>query len=1068
MTAKPILILALLLLTLPGAFTPVRAERLPIRTFSSADGLASGFVDNIYRDSRGFMWFCTRNGLSRFDGARFVNYQIDESGTAVSVEAIFETRTGDYFVSTTSGTYWFRGDAVSNAGPTKLNAQLVSTNRGSFLQASDGTVWMSSSAVFRIDMIDGTPVLTEVDWKIPEKDSTNFDTYGIVQTPDLSLWLFSSWGLARKLPDGRMIVYQTDRRLYAGNGTVAMDTDTAGRIWISIGDSLLVLNPDPFGSVAAAGEVILRQLESSRRIVIRPGIAIEPPPPGTIIEYRLEDDLSVRRMYNDAAGNMWLTATGRLYKITDWLPTLYSTDQGLPESISRIADDIAGNIWIGGHTSLIRLDRGGLTTFGRADGAVGNRFASIGEDAAGNLLFANASASIARLEGNRIESAQLQSEATVEHLWTSRFMMVDRSDRLWLLTSNGLFRFDGASKFDQLKRGVPSRIYNVADGLKSDVLFQIFEDSRGDIWVSTRGPSTREVGLARLDKATDRFRTFDESGGFPPSKSASSYAEDRAGNIWFTFYEGGLARFDGSKFRIFEPGGEIPTALLTDLHVDRAGRLWVGSSVRGLLRVDDPTAAEPTFINFSTANGLTSNNVRTITEDLFGRIYLGTASGVDCLTPESGHVRHFSVNDGLAADFVVDSYRDRAGNIWFATNNGVSRLIPVPNERRTPPPIMISGLRIAGFDQSIEKLGTALVERGDLTHTENGLQIEFFGIDFHAGEVLRFQYKLDGVDQDWGPPTEQRSVTFANLSPGSYRFMVRAVASDGLSSARPAMVTFRILPPIWARWWFMTLVGIFVAGLVTAFYSYRLARLREVNSALEEARRAEEKLRHSREERLAELEQVRSRIATDLHDDIGASLTQIAILSEVAQAQSQNGGSEPLKQITNVSNELVGTMSDIVWSINPQKDHFSDLTQRMRRFASDVLSAKRIGLHFEASHETDSVILNSNIRREVFLVFKEAINNVVKHSGATRVEVIVGFELGEMRLLIRDDGNGFEFDAVDSSDGGNGVPSMKRRANAIAGRLEIDSAKESGTVIRLFVPIDRTTRMGGDGKETTL
>jgi signal transduction histidine kinase len=266
----------------------------------------------------------------------------------------------------------------------------------------------------------------------------------------------------------------------------------------------------------------------------------------------------------------------------------------------------------------------------------------------------------------------------------------------------------------------------------------------------------------------------------------------------------------------------------------------------------------------------------------------------------------------------------------------------------------------------------------------------------------------------------------------------------------------------------LTLAGIFLAGLVTAFYSYRLARLREVNSALEEARSAEERLRHSREERLAELEQVRSRIATDLHDDIGASLTQIAILSEVAQAQSKNGSSEPLKQITSVSNELVGTMSDIVWSINPQKDHFSDLTQRMRRFASDVLSAKRIGLQFEASHETDAVILNSNIRREVFLVFKEAINNIVKHSEAGRVEVTVGIDDGEMRLMIRDDGRGFASGATDDTDGGNGVPSMKRRAHAIDGRLEIETAAGDGTVIRLNVPIDRTTRTGGEKEAISL
>src|SRR4030095_14137827 len=149
----------------------------------------------------------------------------------------------------------------------------------------------------------------------------------------------------------------------------------------------------------------------------------------------------------------------------------------------------------------------------------------------------------------------------------------------------------------------------------------------------------------------------------------------------------------------------------------------------------------------------------------------------------------------------------------------------------------------------------------------------------------------------------------------------------------PATINFTIVPPVWQRTWFFALMALAVAGITAFVFHYRTARLREINLALREAKIAEEKLRRSREERLAELERVRARIATDLHDDIGASLTQIAILSEVAQAQGNGNANaaEPLAKITDVSNELVETMSDIVWSINPAKDHLSDLVQRMRR-----------------------------------------------------------------------------------------------------------------------------------------
>lgn len=211
-----------------------------------------------------------------------------------------------------------------------------------------------------------------------------------------------------------------------------------------------------------------------------------------------------------------------------------------------------------------------------------------------------------------------------------------------------------------------------------------------------------------------------------------------------------------------------------------------------------------------------------------------------------------------------------------------------------------------------------------------------------------------------------------------------------------------------------------------------------------------------------ELERVRSRIATDLHDDIGASLTQIAILSEVVQAGTGNGNSklaEPLAKITEVSNELVGTMSDIVWSINPAKDHLSDLTQRMRRFAADVLSQKGVVVRFSTTDADREVSLNSNVRREVFLVFKEAVNNVAKHSKAKNVEVDLGVSATEVMLAIRDDGVGFEmappsFEDTFTSAGssGNGILSMTKRARELGGTFEIKSEPHGGTLVCLRLP----------------
>ena len=490
--------------------------------------------------------------------------------------------------------------------------------------------------------------------------------------------------------------------------------------------------------------------------------------------------------------------------------------------------------------------------------------------------------------------------------------------------------------------------------------------------------------------------------------------------------------------------------------MDKKGRLWVGSALGGLIHIDDTSAKKPRFVYITTADGLTSNNVRTITEDHFGRIYIGTARGVDRLSPETGRVKHYSVSDGLAADFISDSHCDKNGNLWFTTNDGVSRFVPLPDEKTSAPRIMLGAVRIAGVEQKISELGDTQFEKGELSHTENNLQIEFFGLDFRAGETLRYQYKLEGADEDWSIPTELRTVTYANLQPATYRFLVRAVNSDGVATENPAVVSFKILPPIWARWWFIAICILALGLIIFLFYRYRISNLRAINTALTEAKFAEENLRKSKEERLAELEKVRSRIATDLHDDIGASLTQIAILSEVAQAQSKgNGASQPLAKISDVSNELVGTMSDIVWSINPAKDHLSDLAQRMRRFASDVLSAKDIRVHFSVPDA--EIKISTNLRRDVFLIFKESINNIVKHSNATIASIDLEIISDELELKISDNGTGFdikyEAETNKYKDGGNGILSMQKRALEMNGDLKIISTKETGTTIFLRLPI---------------
>jgi signal transduction histidine kinase len=323
--------------------------------------------------------------------------------------------------------------------------------------------------------------------------------------------------------------------------------------------------------------------------------------------------------------------------------------------------------------------------------------------------------------------------------------------------------------------------------------------------------------------------------------------------------------------------------------------------------------------------------------------------------------------------------------------------------------------------------GTNTMTQSDLPASRNNLLIQYTGIDFHDAHQLRYQYELEGVDADWSAPTEQMAVNYARLAPGVYRFLVRAVNEDGLTSLQPAVLQFRILPPLWQRWWFI-LVSITAACLLAyAIYRYRVARL-------------------------IELERVRTRIASDLHDDIGANLSLLAGLSEMLNQQAQVREpqmSEWLSVMASVSRRSVDAMSDIVWAVNPNKDHLRDLVQRMRRFASDAFTAHNMEYRFETPGTAQDVKLGAEMRREVFLVFKEAVNNTARHSGCTHAAAVLAVERGWLTLEVRDDGCGFDPTRADS---GEGLVSMGQRARKLGGTLTVLS-HPGGTSIKLKVPL---------------
>jgi signal transduction histidine kinase/ligand-binding sensor domain-containing protein len=1051
--------LALLLTLLPGTSGRVQAQRLPIKTYTTADGLWSSSIRYLMRDSHGFIWFCTRDGLSRFDGYRFVNYKIGNDSSSFDVSYLIETRKGIYWIAINGGgLYRFDPNAASSfTGPIQteatvdddgrvpLHAEMISrVSFGAFYEDREGNLWAGCDALLLIEDNNGQVTFRQVELNLPQNLKLLFGINAIVEGQDGSLWLSTNHGLMRRLPDGRVAHFSVHPEANF-DVVAALLEDRDGRIWIGHNSGLYVFKPQSLSALAASGPFPTRSLKTHQP-VRRDNQLLLPDVAGEAVDCTSLMDLSTvtqgRSMLSPGGKKIWAiyqTSDRRVWIGTDTSLVVfdgqrfqgYTSAQSVVETpLGPDAEDMDGDLWIASLSGPMRLSAQGLTTYDRANGLTDARIQSIYEDHNGSLHVINGDSFISRLDERRFNSTRPKIPLDAKPGWTSNVAFLDHAGEWWFLTSYGLYRFARVSRVEDLAHRQPTALYTERDGLKTKSVYCMFEDSRGDLWISTRYSTEGSLnGLTRWQRSTETFHTFAEADGLPPMQSASSFAEDRAGNLWFGFYQGGLVRYAAGRFTAFTTDDGLPEGLITGLYVDHAGHLWLTSSSGGLSRIDDPAAKHLHFVSYTTKEGLSSNNARCITEDLSGLIYVGTVRGVDRLTPDTGSIKHFTVSDGLASDFVNTAYRDRRGVLWFGTFNGLSRLDPQPDRQPAAPSIMISGLHIAGVKQPLSEFGRADIAELELSAAQNNLQIDFFSLSLSHAALLRYQFKLEGADADWSSPTDQRSVNYSHLSPGAYRFLVRAVAAGGALSESPATVTFKILPPIWQRWWFIASAVLLIGLAIYAIDRYRVARL-------------------------IELERVRTRIATDLHDDIGSSLSQVSVLSEVVRRRvgSEPSVSEPLSMIADLSRDLVDSMNDIVWAINPRRDHLSDLTQRIRRFASDVLTARDIEFNFSAPEPRHDIRLGADMRREVFLIFKESVNNMVRHSGCTEANIEFLIESGWLELKIRDNGKGFESDREGD---GNGLVSMRQRAARIGGTLDISSNNGKGTVVLLRAPLGR-------------
>lgn len=1048
-------------------------EKLPIKIYTSADGLATSSIIHVARDSQGFMWFSHREGLSRFDGTEFLNYRLPESSTSQTTRHFLETRDGWIWLATDDGLYRTRRTDIEDVRPKPqsdgrdriLDAKKVWNGFAYMLfEDSRGTLWIGGSKLHRVDDRTGDQI-TVTTIETPHTNLTH--TFWLAEGKDGSLWLSQLQGPLRILPDGRQIFYPIERDA-PGDEVYAITVADDGRVWFGQAGGLCVFQPETLDELSGVTSGALPSMDVASMQLGTGGMIDLPAGPGKLLKMTFERATSVftnEGRIAAALGSSLFTFEGNTYTRIGGEHALTGTTR------SMVADD-QQSLWLGSTGGVIQYIQNGFTTYGTDDGLIDPQVSSIFESPAGDLLFSHGIWRVTRLTANGLESIVLNVPDNVRFTWTSAAVATDANGDLYALAREGLFRFRADVDLKTLAAREPDSFRELA----GRPFYRAFTSSDGKVWFGLRG-FAEQNGLLRFDPKTGDFEDMSSVPGFPKNKPPAAWAEDKAGNLWIGFYgSGGLVKYKDGEFKQYDLGAANSRGTLT-LRVDKTGRLWIGSTSDGITRINDPTSEPFEIEHIGERQGLASNNVRAIVDDAAGNIYVGTVRGVDRISLETGAIRHFSTDEGLAADFINTAFRDRRGALWFGTPNGISKLVPREEEAPAPPPVFINELRIAGEEYSISQFGQPVVGRLDLSVAQSNLQIVAAGV----GSKILYQYKLEGSgNENWSRPEPTRSFNFANLAPGSYTFLVRAVNGAGVPSERPASVSFVINPPFYRTWWFLGLVALVVAGGVFALDRYRVSKTRQIQAAYDDLRRSEEvrrlaeaELEKSRKERMAELERVRTRIATDLHDDIGSSLTQIAVLSQAAHSQAEQIDakmiSPPLQRISDVSIELVNAMSDIVWAINPRRDNLRDLVQRMRRFAADVFTAKGIKFEFWAPQADSKYPIGANIRREFFAIYKEAVNNIVKHSRATTARIEINLSDETLSLVIADNGRGFDPEALlhmsqaPDSGGGNGLVNIRRRTGDLGGHCDIVSAPGEGTSVTLVVPLGGTAHAEGNG-----
>jgi signal transduction histidine kinase/ligand-binding sensor domain-containing protein len=1054
-------------------------EDYVIEAWGVDKGLPHSTVTSIAQTPDGYLWVGMHHGgLARFDGVRFVPFHPSNTPQlgSISIERLRVDTQGTLWVGTVEG-----GLISLRNGVFRFEFQSPQTPAGwlrSVVAASGQETWLSSVGGSLWRGRDGPATNRWATFTPPDAN----DRSAFCQDAQNRVWYRTRNGWLGWFDGSRFSLVPTNCGLSSFEIN-RLACDAGGRVWVGTERELAAwdghqfvnmtpTNGEPVLAVrhlafAGDGSLWVRTETRLRKCVEREWVAEAHTADAQLLKLLSLPELE---MQGEVRGGAWLAHydAGFWHVSPSGRVTHIGRDEGLPGGITECwFQDREGNVWAGlTGSGLVKLRPGVFHTLSNVGEAFGKSATSICQDAAGATWIGTGDGGCFRWDGGSLEAHKPpNSPATGQDVTVCS----DAKGGVWVgLIGGGLWKAE-SNTFSQ--PFPPEAIRGVVRAL--------YSDRSGGLWIGS--PS----GL--FCWADARLRTFTPADGFTAAYVVA-ITQDEEGAIWCGTAGGELRRFRNGSFATFRQSEPVIQSARPDLlvgasatrpfagrerfwalHADRDGPLWIGTLGGGLLRFQ-----QGTFTRYLPGDGLPSEYVSQILEDDRGNLWLGTRAGIARVSKDSlnrfarGEITSmpcvtYGKADGLpsvecSGGSQPAAWRDTAGHLWFTTAKGVVSVQPESLPfNPLPPPVVIEEVRVSGQSCPLvrpnRQPGSAeealpLVETQARRHY---LEIRFTGLSFTAPDQVRFRWKLEGWDEAWVEGGAQRVTSYSYLPPGDYVFRVTACNNDGVWNERGAALAIRMLPALWQTRWFQ--VSLVLLGLGAAAAGTRFVTVRKAHRRLEEM------------ERQQALERERSRIAKDIHDDLGASLTHITMLTQSARQKLDNSSQADgeLTQIYSTARDLTRAMEEVVWAVSPKHDSLDSLATYLGTFAQDFAAASQLRCRLDLPAGLSEQPLSSQVRHNLFLAFKEALHNVARHAAATEVRISLKVESQNFVLTVEDNGRGFRGDALPTAAppegraarllGGHGLPNMRSRLEEIGGDCEIQSQYGLGTLVRFVVPL---------------